>query len=1258
MLKIQANKRDISIKYVQINLVSGTLYENDGYIFIPTYLDTPSLSAGDVISFYRKDGENIEFSEDRVVMDSGIKLLEDSSIPECASVVRFSDIPLYATSATLEEIEIVPNMPRKFLRLVLRDKHNYIVNRDSVKVKAYVDCSFQDESGLSGLTNENVCPGDYVIYNDIFLYRLMDVRNGNIDIPSSRMENYETDVFVEYEGETVRFPVIIPCNLGGKDNTNEILIYGNDEILEEIALNPFKYTFYGNDGRFFTQMSSFDGVDGEYFYLRAKTGTSVRLRVGDMKLSLPIGQVFDASMSHMEAVAQYSEEILKNAVNKIVDYEKQQFIPVYGGKDIQKLLFKIHLRERDDDWNTHDSLGWVGVPYQDVDANSVEYMGFDDEDIYYQKKKVGMSFLRVSFYNNRDRRTQKLLYTAKIYLNSSDLYGQYVDNVAKESENPLSGIGIEFVCTHKYDYDHSTEGFYLHLFPSNLNTDGEGKIYAKFELSNAKYGKTIPLVLFKDGFREGYIVTGSSGSSVDMKALYEDLYSEVIIKKNEGLGRYEWEFLESDSEYGFVDFNVDGDNALTLHLVEPRVNGSYGSGTKRQQRSKDVYDEGEYDPSCQSDTPYCTSDIPACPSDGSGIIDTSIDMFFGLSRSKPYGYDIVDRNYNSDNAGYTIYIKNNKYRSVIMKFSRSPENLYMGYKFDGWGAYDGVSYHSTQTVSGSTRNVVIAFSENRSEDVHYYYVELRSPSGERVKTLTVRQWPLWGQIGLSTNPTRIDYKHNTKRVILTSGTEYSRLSVTSANDDFFTYSVDLHETQNWNGFNRYVYYINLNVSENESATQRSGWVKFAINNERYAVMDVIQSGNTNAGHSTDVDGYTYTIEASITPNYIQEVKEGRNTNYEIVATLYKTNNATGVREASNDWTKYGVGLYKYCEPSTYSSYGYRQVTMYEDSKTDNSTITYTENAPELKYVDSTNGYCFAAIVNGQIVTSGVFKVNYCDMLLKYTAACYLFNENEIIFNSETNSLTFNLSKCVSMSHTEYLSADGNDYEVTYRYNQSIGGDFGLEPGRYYAVYGTIYSSDHYIEGSIKLSYQGNELAINDDTNTPWNYEDIGDRVTVVENTGSRKYVLGYSQSMTVGMKWLCISEPITLTSGTFKLDISYVADTRNKKGTCNGGDTPETREYDVDFVGSLDKEGGEVEYDAYFTGSLDKVEDTPQTETYDVDFFGSLDKAVEEYDADFTGGLVKVPDPVTVNGNIDGIVFIDGDIVIGNIDGVFYNEQQ
>lgn len=49
MLKIQANKRDISIKYVPINLVNGTLYENDGYIFIPTYLDTPSLSAGDVI---------------------------------------------------------------------------------------------------------------------------------------------------------------------------------------------------------------------------------------------------------------------------------------------------------------------------------------------------------------------------------------------------------------------------------------------------------------------------------------------------------------------------------------------------------------------------------------------------------------------------------------------------------------------------------------------------------------------------------------------------------------------------------------------------------------------------------------------------------------------------------------------------------------------------------------------------------------------------------------------------------------------------------------------------------------------------------------------------------------------------------------------------------------------------------------------------------------------------------------------------------
>ena len=85
-----------------------------------------------------------------------------------------------------------------------------------------------------------------------------------------------------------------------------------------------------------------------------------------------------------------------------------------------------------------------------------------------------------------------------------------------------------------------------------------------------------------------------------------------------------------------------------------------------------------------------------------------------------------------------------------------------------------------------------------------------------------------------------------------------------------------------------------------------------------------------------------------------------------------------------------------------------------------------------------------------------------------------------------------------------------------------------------------------------MSYQGRELSVNDDTNTPWKYDDLNNRVNIVENSNTRRHLVGYSDSMTVGTEWVCISEPIELTSGTFKLDISYVADTRNKKGTCNG----------------------------------------------------------------------------------------------------------
>lgn len=1009
MLRIQSNTRYHKLTYEPIKLYNGTLMSRNDNVMVPIEHAEDGGSGhytGDIIQFERHDGSKINFTERRAV-----QAVENASGYDRFVLIGFDRVNLYFDEFSLLEKSIIPGeTPQKMLYLHLTNEHFYLKNRDNDEISGFVNCSFMEENREYG------CSGDLIVHDDIFLLKIgATEQDGRYRYGSSSVLNYKTTVYVEKDGEIHSLNAIVPVYSDGTDNTNAILLTGNDSLVEEIAVNPYGCVFYGKDERFFTESVSFEEGEDVITTLVPTQGTEVKWRNGDLRLNIFAPQTFDATLGQDDTISQFIQEISDKAINKIVDYEKQQFIPVKNDKDVSKIVFKIHLRERTDfdEWKSNDNLLWFNYVENNLSGDSVYYMGFDEEDIYYQKKKVSETFLRVSIYDRPDRRSQKLLYTAKIFLNESNLYGKYIDNLQSTGETwfndvfneysdakvsggkysisgcPLAPIQTEFICTHKYDYDNPTEGFYLHLFPSHLigeSDSADTHVFMKCELNNAKYGYTIPLVNFYEDIVGGYMKqcvineSGDTGYTVDMEMFYKDAYIPIIIRENDETGRYEWEFENDNIE-------IDESGTIVLQMFEPRINGDSGKISDDQHHSGP---EGEEPDDFDEEIPY----VPYWPKPNSGsepgVVpdpsgggddpgpgpgpgptpgDSSFDAYFYHPNSGRYPSTTYDRQYNSDNFGLTPTVVNTKYPYVTAVFSSEPAGLSMSYKQQGWGGYNSTSFNDRTKITDSKMGLSVGIDPNKTEEIRYYYIDFVSPDGTDRRRLTVRHFPIQYTIGLNANPTRVDYKHNTKRVILTTGTEYSRLSVTSANDDFFIYSVELHETQTWNGFNRYVYYINLNVSENESATQRSGWVKFAINDEKYAVMDVIQSGNTNGG-----------------------------------------------------------------------------------------------------------------------------------------------------------------------------------------------------------------------------------------------------------------------------------------------------------------GDTPETKEYDVDFVGSLDKEGSTVEYDvyftgsldkveseeydAYFTGSLDKVEDTPQTESYDVDFFGSLDKAVEEYDADFTGGLVKVPDPVTVNGNIDGIVFIDGDIVIGNIDGVFYNEQQ
>lgn len=580
MLKIKSNIKNFKVRYKPIIFGENSVIRGDDeHLIIPLNGDY-NIHSPEAIVFIREDGSEINYFESRIIVDES---------GNDRTVVGFPDVRIKIDSCEIISKKIRPNQSEvKFLVLNLSERHYYLKNRDDVFVNDYIDCTFQGDFEI----DKKRCDGDYVIYNDYFLFKARGTSNGEYNLRASTLENYETYVYLEVDGEVKALNAIVPCGLGGLDMVNTIFLYGDDALIDKIYDNPTYYNIYGEDERFFTTT-----IDSGRKIFHSTPGTTVNLRLGDVRLTLPFSLDFDTSLLQEEAVSQFAESESSGMINEVIDYEKQQFIPVYDEKDVEKIVFCIHLRQRDEnssDWSTNDQLEWnCNINNPRIGGDSVSYLGFDDEDVYYQKKMVSETFLRVSFYDKPDRKNQKLLYTAKIFLNSADLYGEYIE------DKSLSGIETKFVCTNKYDYDNSTEGFYIHLFPSHLEDGIEGEIYMKCELNNAKYGKTVPLVIFSDdGVKRGYMIKdpnflhvdgdledgipaqNSNGDDytplkVDMATFYEDVYTKVHIGKNTEKKRYEWEI--SKNSYDFIYFDTDdslgyGKNALVLQLYEPRIN--------------------------------------------------------------------------------------------------------------------------------------------------------------------------------------------------------------------------------------------------------------------------------------------------------------------------------------------------------------------------------------------------------------------------------------------------------------------------------------------------------------------------------------------------------------------------------------------------------------------------------------------------------------------------------------------------------------
>lgn len=510
-----------------------------------------SVVDNDIVSFYRDESPSIQYYEEKF-----IKAHEYGNTDVKIKVSGFTDVSLDVVKAKINVIG-----SEQYLFLTFNKEHQ--ANEADKDIKRVI---FND-SEISEL-----CTGDIFIKDGYFKYRKM--AGGTSENISVRCVLYwNTDT----EGEVKSCNSFVPCTLDGSDmkKTLALLLKDKNGVVDQKVMTLYRnyshYRCWVKDQRFFY----YTQTDDNFWTLKLKPTAEVRLRKGDPVINFGITTDFSPYLLLEDGVMQFLAKDSKNRVNKVVDYEKQQFVPVISGSslyDVEKIRFFIHLRTRDTDWNVVEGGGWSSLREPDnVLLNNI----FTEEDIYYQRKCVSETFLRLSFYDSVNRGSQKLLYTAKLYLDENRLWSEYV----RQKINDFKYLPFCFTCTNKYDYNEKTEGFYLHLFPSNiekLTEEGQRPtIYMRTELCSAKYGKTIPLTLpvypntsvsgstyGKSSYYDGKTYMDTSNGKTDMAALNNDMYIKVYLDHDEKNKRYVWTIGKAD--------NPD-DTDFEINLYEPKM---------------------------------------------------------------------------------------------------------------------------------------------------------------------------------------------------------------------------------------------------------------------------------------------------------------------------------------------------------------------------------------------------------------------------------------------------------------------------------------------------------------------------------------------------------------------------------------------------------------------------------------------------------------------------------------------------------------
>lgn len=357
------------------------------------------------------------------------------------------------------------------------------------------------------------------------------------------------------------------------------------------------------------------------FLFTEKTDTTFWSNRSTVSIDIPFSSSFETNLYQMDLIKEkFVDKTKKEVINRIVDLERDVYYPsVYDvdykySHDIYTIKFNLHFREhRGDNWTVTNDTLWNGVEdnriNKDITDDNVSdllmFLGFNNEDVRYQRNKLKKSFLRLSYYDSPNPANQNLLMYSTIFVNSGELFSKYARYGEEEGYTLISfdekgeyvlstdkkGIGVDkeydgfieekrlssqFVVKDKNTSKSSSEGFYLYLWKED-ETPIPQDIYMKVEFNHSGFGRTIPFMMPYSENSDGEKSIKSFQDIVDDFTNPEQAYTMSDYLKYSYIHlKYAYD-VENQKHRYFIDPQTYGtqvvsqDNELIINLYEAKI---------------------------------------------------------------------------------------------------------------------------------------------------------------------------------------------------------------------------------------------------------------------------------------------------------------------------------------------------------------------------------------------------------------------------------------------------------------------------------------------------------------------------------------------------------------------------------------------------------------------------------------------------------------------------------------------------------------